>query len=82
MLAQVREIICQRSSLCFWVFTTAIGAHSISKEVAVFSPLWFPRGKSFCLLSLVIIVVHVILLDNILRSYFLNDKNLTLLRRF
>ena len=23
-------------------FTTAIGAHSISEEVARFSPLWFP----------------------------------------
>ena len=35
-------------------FTIAIGAHSISEEVAGFSPLWFPRGKSLCLLSLVI----------------------------
>ena len=47
-------------------FTAAIGAHSISKEVAGFSPLWFPQGKYFCLLSLVIIVVHVILSDKIL----------------
>ena len=28
------------------------GADSISEEVAGFSPLWFPRGKSVCLLSL------------------------------
>ena len=35
-----------------------------------------PR-KTLCLLSLVIIVVHVILSDKILRSYCLNDKNLT-----
>ena len=35
-------------------FTTAIGAHFISEEVVGFSPLWFPRGKSLCLLSLVI----------------------------
>ena len=28
-------------------FTAAIGAHSISEEVAGFSPLWFPRGKFF-----------------------------------
>ena len=28
-------------------------ADSISKEVAGFSPLWFPRGKYLCLLSLV-----------------------------
>ena len=28
-------------------FIATIGAHSISKEVAGFSPLWFPRGKFF-----------------------------------
>ena len=33
-------------------FTAAIGAYSISEEVAGFSHLWFPRGKSLCLLSL------------------------------
>ena len=59
-------------------FSAAIGAHSISEEVAGFSPLWFPRGKSLCLLSLVILVVHVVLSDKILRSYCLNDKNITL----
>ena len=46
-------------------FTAIIGAHSISEEVVGFSPLWFPRGKLFVLLSLVLclcfIVVHVIL---------------------
>ena len=50
----------------FLGFSFATGAHSISEEVAGFSPLWFPRGKSLCLLSLVIIVVHVILSDKIL----------------
>ena len=55
-------------------FTFAIGSHSIFEEVAGFSSLWFPRGKLF--VSLVIIVVHVILLDKILRSYCLNDKNI------
>ena len=50
----------------FSIFTDAIGAHSISEEVAGFSPLWFPRGKYLCLLSLVIIVVHVILSEKIL----------------
>ena len=59
-------------------FAAAIGAHSISEEVVGFSTLWFPRGKSLCLLSLVIIYLHVILSNNILRSYCLNDKNLTL----
>ena len=53
------------------------GADSISEEVAGFSPLWFPKENSFCLLSLVFIVVHVILSNKILRSYCLNDKNLT-----
>ena len=48
----------------FLGFTLAIGAHSISEEVVGFFPLWFPRGKFF--MSLVIIVVHVILSDNIL----------------
>ena len=28
------------------------GVDSISEEVAGFSPLWFPQGKSLCLLSL------------------------------
>ena len=48
-------------------FTAAIGAHSISEEIVGFFPLWFPRGKFLCLLSLVFIVVHVILSDKILR---------------
>ena len=47
-------------------FTFSIGAHSISEEVVDFSPLWFLEEKSLCLLSLVIIVVHVILSDKIL----------------
>ena len=58
-------------------FTTAIGAHSISEEVAGFYPLWFPRGKLF--VSLVFIPMHVILSYKILISYCLNDKNLTIL---
>ena len=58
-------------------FTAAIGAHSIFEEVVGFSPLWFPQGKSLCLLSLLIIATHVVLSDNILRSYCLNDKNIT-----
>ena len=35
-------------------FIAAIGSHSISEEVAGFSPLWFPQEKYLCLLSLVI----------------------------
>ena len=59
-------------------FTAAIGAHSISEEAVMFLLYGFPEENSWCLLSLVIIFVHVILSDNILRSYCLNDKNLTL----
>ena len=66
---QLSEII-----FMFLGFTFSIGAQSISEEVAGFSPLWFPRGKYLCLLSLMIIVVHVIVSNKILRSYCLNDK--------
>ena len=40
--------------LLYLGFTAAIGTHSISEEVAGFSPLWFPRGKYLCILSLMI----------------------------
>ena len=49
---------------------------SLSK-LRVFLLYGFPKENYLCLLSLVIIVGHVILLDKILRSYCLNDKNLT-----
>ena len=39
---QLSEII-----FMFSGFTFSIGAHSISEDVAGFSPLWFPRGKLF-----------------------------------
>ena len=58
-------------------FTTAIGAHSISEEVAGFLLYGFPEENYLCLLSLMFIAVHVILSDNILRSSCLNDKNIT-----
>ena len=48
------------------VFGFTFGADSISEEVTGFFPLWFPQGKCLCLLSFVIIVVHVILSDKIL----------------
>ena len=62
---------CERESLLllrdhltilgFYLF----GVDSISEEVAGFSPLWFPKENSVCLLSLLLclcfIVVHVIL---------------------
>ena len=46
-LAQVRERTTIGDHLLSLGFTATIGAHSISKEVAGFSPLWFPRGKLF-----------------------------------
>ena len=36
--------------IAFQVF--AFGADSISEEVVGFYPLWFPRGKTLCSLSL------------------------------
>ena len=45
---QLSEII-----LLSLAFTVAIGSYSILEDVAGFSPLWFPRGKSLCLMSLV-----------------------------
>ena len=52
-LSQVRERENKPLEIIFMFsgFTAAIGAHSISEEVAGFSPLWFPRVKFF--LSLV-----------------------------
>ena len=47
-------------------FTFAIGAHFISEEAPGFLLYGFPKENCLCLLSLVIIVVHVILLDKIL----------------
>ena len=77
-LSQVREREqLWRSSFLSLGFTAAFGAHSISEEVARFSPLWFPEENYLCLLSIVFIVVHVILSDKILRSYCLTDKNIT-----
>ena len=40
--ARTRERKVVRDHLCVLGFTFAIGAHSISEEVAGFSPLWFP----------------------------------------
>ena len=48
-------------------FTFSTSAHSISEEVCGFLLYGFPVENSLCLLSLVIIAVHVILSDKILR---------------
>ena len=46
-----RDYCCREIILLFLGFN--FGVDSISKEFAGFSPLWFPRGKYLCLLSLV-----------------------------
>ena len=46
-----RDYCCREIILLFLGFT--FGVDSISEEVVGFSPLWFPRGKSLRLLSLV-----------------------------
>ena len=76
-LAQVRERTAVRDHLLYLGFTAAIGAHSISEEVARFYLYGFLEEIFLCLLSLVFIYVHVILLDKILISDCLNDKNIT-----
>ena len=49
----------RNASCCFLVLSFC--ADSIFDEVAGFSPLWFPRGKTLCSLSLVFIAMLVIL---------------------
>ena len=41
-LSSKRERTAMEIIFMFLGFTAAIGAHSISEEVAGFSPLWFP----------------------------------------
>ena len=47
-------------------FNFSIDAHSISKEVVVFFSFMVSLRKNLCLLSLIIIDVHVILSNKIL----------------
>ena len=44
----------------FLGFTFATGAHSISKEVAGFSPLWFPQGKFFVSLASCVSLLYML----------------------
>ena len=46
-----RDYYCREIIFMFLGFS--FGADSISEEVVEISPLWFPRGKYLCLLSLV-----------------------------
>ena len=61
----------------FWVLVVPLVLILSLRKLRVFLLYGFPEENSLCLLSLVFIIVHVILSNNILRSYFLNDKNLT-----
>ena len=58
-----------RSSLCFWVLLFVLILSL--RKLRGFLLYGFPKEKSLCILSLVIIAVHVILSDEIL-DY--NDK--------
>ena len=69
-----RENSCWRSSLYSWVLLLLLVLILSLRKLRVFLIYGFPE-ENLCLLSL-LIVVHVILSDNIVRSYFLNDKNL------
>ena len=66
-----------RSSLCFLVLLLLLVLILSLRKFQGFLLYGFPKETSLCLLSHVFIVVHVILSDKILRSYCLNDKNLT-----
>ena len=67
--------VCERETedveiiFMFLGFTASIGAHSISKEVVGFSPLWFPRGKFFVSLVFCILLMYMLFSQlKILRS--------------
>ena len=78
-LSSERERTSWRSSLCFQVLLLLLVLILSLRKLQGFLLYGFPEEKSFCLLSLVFIAVHVILSDKILRSYCLNDKNLIFL---
>ena len=78
-LSQVRE---RENSygdhlFCLWVLLLPLVLILSLRKLWGFIHYSFPGENYLSLLSLVIIVVHVILSDKILRSYSLNDKNLT-----
>ena len=63
--------------LCLWVLLLPLVLILSLRKLHGFLLYGFPE-ENLCLLSLVIIVVHIILSYKILISYWLNDKNLTL----
>ena len=78
MLTQVRERTAVGDHIFYlWVLLLPLVLILSLSKLRGFLLYGFPEESSLCLLSLVIIIVHIILSDNILRSYFLNDKILT-----
>ena len=72
-MSEIGEALSSEREKSYWIspflslgFTAAIGVRSISKEVAGFSPLWFPRGKFF--VSLVSCVLLLCLLFSQLKD--------------
>ena len=57
---------------CLWVLLLLLVLILSLRKLRGFLLYGFPKENSLCLLSLVIIGVHVILSDKILRSYCLN----------
>ena len=78
-LSSERERIAVGDHLfCLWVLLLPLMLTLSLRKLQGFFLYSFPEENSLCLFSLVIIAVHVILLDKILvRSYYLNDKNIT-----
>ena len=72
-----RENSCGDHLLCLWVLLLPLVLILSLRKLRCFSFIVSPRINVcvYCLLWL--IFVHVILSDKILRSYCLNDKNLT-----
>ena len=69
--------VVERSSLCFQVLVLPLVIILSLIKLGGFLLYGFPKENSLCLLSLGFIVLHVILSDKILRSYCLDDKNIT-----
>ena len=63
VLAQVREISYYRSSLCFRVLLLLLVLILSLRKLRGFLLYGLPKENSLCLLSLVIIDVHVIILE-------------------
>ena len=72
-----RENNCGDHLFYLWVLLLPLVLILSLRKLQGFLLYGFPEENSLSLESLVIFVVHVILSDKILRSYCLNDKNLT-----